>query len=175
MNQTAGVIEFSIAIIALIIIVSIIYLILERRKKKKVSKRFRKFTENHKAAKENLRAVPRVTVPRLLEVVLTLTDNEYFGLKAHALDMSLSGFSVKPEFPLKKLPLNTTVKNVLVITPINTFAIKEMKTVRIDHQVDRRLMAFHIEKIDEDQFESLKQFMAYLDEFLRKKHEEETT
>ncbi|UCH94680.1 MAG: PilZ domain-containing protein [Candidatus Aminicenantes bacterium] len=175
MNQSASVIEFSFAIIALVVIVSIIYVILERKKKKNIRKRFRKFSENHKAAKENLRAVPRVAVPGLLEVVLTLTDSEYYGLKARVLDMSLSGFSVKPDFPLKKLPLNTTVKNVLVITPINTFAIKEMKTVRIDHQVDKRLMAFHIENIDEHQFESLKQFMAYLDEFLRKKHEEETT
>jgi hypothetical protein len=174
MNNASGVMQFSIAIIALIVIVTIIYIILEeKRKKKNVTRRFRKFSEAHKVTKKNLRAVPRVTVPGALEVILTLTDNEYFGLKARALDMSLSGFSVKPDFPLRKLPLNAVIKNVLVITPINTFVIKEMKTVRIDHQIEKRLMAFHIENVDEDQFENLQQFMAYLDEFLRKKDEEE--
>jgi hypothetical protein len=172
MSQTSGVMEFSIAIIALIVIVSIIYMVMERRKRQTIRKNFREFSAAHKVSKKNLRAVPRVTVPSALEVILTLTDNPYFGLKASALDMSLSGFSVKPDFPLRKLPLNTILNNVLVVTPINTFVIKEMKTVRIDHQVDKRLMAFHIESIDEDQFENLKQFMNYLDEFLSKKNEE---
>jgi hypothetical protein len=167
--------QFSIGIIALIVIVTFIYTLLEKRKKKNVTRRFREFSEDHKISRKNLRAVPRVTVPRDLEVTLTLTDNEYSGLKAHALDLSLSGFSVRPDFPLRKLPLNAIIKNVLVITPINTFAIKEMKTVRIDHQIEKRLMALHIENIDEDQFENLQQFMAYLDEFLRKKDEEEAT
>jgi hypothetical protein len=172
MSQASGVMEFSIAIIALIVIVIIFYMVMERRKRQNIRKSFREFSAAHKVTKKNLRAVPRVTVPGALEVVLTLTDNPYFGLKACALDMSLSGFSVKPDFPLRKLPLDTILNNVLVVTPINTFVIKEMKTVRIDHQVDRRLMAFHIESIDEDQFENLKQFMNYLDEFLRKKNEE---
>jgi len=175
MNNASGVMQFSIGIIALIVMVTIIYIILEKRKKKNVTRRFRKFSEDHKETRKNLRAVPRVTVPSTLEVILTLTDDEYYGLKARALDLSLSGFSVKPDFPLRKLPLNTVIKNVLVITPINTFVIKEMKTVRIDHQIEKRLMALHIENVDEDQFENLKQFMAYLDEFLRKKDEEEST
>jgi hypothetical protein len=175
MNNVSGVMQFSIGIIALIIIVTVIYIILEKRKKKIVTNRFRRFSEDHKVSRKNLRAVPRVTVPSDLEVILTLTDNEYFGLKARTLDLSLSGFSVKPDFPLRKLPLNAVLKNVLVITPINTFVIKEMKTVRIDHQIEKRLMAFHIENVDEDQFENLQKFMAYLDEFLRKKDEEEAT
>ena len=107
-----------------------------------------------------------------MEIVLTLTDSEYFGLKARALDISLSGFAVIPDFPLKKLPLNVSLKNVFVVTPINTVVIREMKPVRIDHQVNRRLLAYHIEKIDGDQFENLKRFMGYLDNFL--KNEEET-
>jgi len=174
MNHSSGIMNFSIAIILLMVIVSIIYLILEKKKKKKIVNKFKKFSEDHQVTKKNLRAVPRIAVPASLEVILTLTDDEFFGLKARALDMSLSGFSVKPGFPLKKLPLNKIIKNVLVVTPINTFAVKEMKTVRIDHQIDKRLLAFHIESIDEDQFENLKHFMTYLDEFLRKKDEEET-
>ena len=172
MSQTSGIMEFSIAIIALVVLVSVIYMVVEKRKRKHLRQSFRKFSAEHKVTKKNLRAVPRVTVPTALEVVLTLTDNEYFGLKARALDLSLSGFSVKPDFPLRKLPLNAILNNVLVITPINTFVIKEVKTIRIDYQLDKRLMAFHIEAIDEDQFDNLKQFMNYLDEFLRKKDEE---
>lgn len=173
MNNVPGVMQFSIGIIALILIVTIVYIILEKIKKKNVTGKFRKFSENHKMSKKNLRAVPRVRVPRSLEVILTLTDNEYNGLRARALDLSLSGFSVKPDFPLRKLPLKAVIKNVLVITPINSFVIKEMRTIRIDHQIEKRLMAFQIENVDEDQFEQLQQFMAYLDEFLRKKNEEE--
>jgi hypothetical protein len=175
MNDVPGVLQFSIGIIALVVFVTIIYFILEKKKKKNATRRFRKFSEDHIVTRKNLRAVPRVTVPGDLEVNLTLTDNEYYGLKARALDLSLSGFSVKPDFPLRKLPLNAVLKNVMVTTPINTFVIKEMKTIRIDHQIEKRLMAFHIKNIDEDQFENLQQFMAYLDEFIRKSDEEEAT
>jgi hypothetical protein len=87
--------------------------------------------------------------------------------------MSYSGIAVKPDFPLKKLPLNVVIKNVLVVTPINTFVVREMRTVRIDHQVDKRLLAYHIEKIDGDQFENLKTFIAYLDKFLKEEENEE--
>jgi c-di-GMP-binding flagellar brake protein YcgR len=174
MNNVPGVMKFSIGIIALIVIVTIIYIILEKRKKKNITRQFRKFSEIYKVNQKNSRAVPRVRVPRSLEVVLTLTDNEYHGLKARAVDLSLSGFSVSPDFPLRKLPMKAVLKNVVVNTPINTFVIKEMKTVRIDHQIEMRLMAFHIEDVDEDQFENLQQFMVYLDEFLRKKDEKET-
>lgn len=168
MSNTTAVLAFSIGILVLIIIVSIVYVILENKKKKKVRKSFRNFSQDYKVSKKNMRAVPRVSVPEPLDVTLTLTDNDYFGLKARALDISLSGFSVKPDFPLKKLPLNLVVNNVLVVTPINTFVIKEMRTVRIDHQIEKRLMAFHILNIDEDQFDNLKQFMAYLDEFMKR-------
>ena len=175
MNNVSGVMQFSIGIIALNVLVTFIYIILEKRKKKNVTRKFKKFSENQEMTRKNLRTVPRVTVPGSLEVILTLTEDNYSGLKARALDLSLSGFSVKPDFPLRKLPLNAIIKNVSVITPINTFVIKEMKTVRIDHQIEKRLMAFHIEHIDEDQFEYLRQFMAYLDKFLQKKNEEEAT
>jgi hypothetical protein len=99
---------------------------------------------------------------------LTITGNDYFGLTAHTLDMSLTGFAVKPDFPLKKLPLNMIIKNAKVVTPINTFVIREMKAIRIDDRMDKRLIAFHIEKIDGEQFEKLKTFMSHLDHFLKK-------
>ncbi len=163
---------FAFVIVIIIIVVFFVYQVMERRKRKDIQARFRDFSQNFKVSKKNVRTVPRVLVPPQLEVVLTFTDDAYFGLKAYATDISLSGFSVRPDFPLKKLPLDLITKNVLVATPVNTFVIKEMKTIRIDHHVDRRLLAFHILKIDEDQFVILKQFMNYLDEFLKKRDDE---
>ena len=116
-----------------------------------------------------MRTVPRIAVPDSLDVALVFTGNEYEGLKAHAVDMSLSGFCVKPDFSMKKLPLHTLLTDTRVVTPASTFTVKAMKTVRIEQHQEKRLIAFHIEKIAEDQFDSLKKFMAYLDEFLKNK------
>jgi hypothetical protein len=174
-DKNEGVFIFAIVIVVIMILATIVFQLFERKKRKDLQNKFKSFSDSYKISKKNLRAVPRVLIPHPLGVFLTLTDDEYFGLKANAMDMSLTGFSVKPDFPLKRLPIDAIIKNVLVVTPINTFVIKEMKPVRIDHHIDRRLMAFHIEKIDEDQFESLKHFISYLDEFLKKKYEEERT
>lgn len=174
MSKTSGIIEFMVALAVVIILITLVYISREKKKKREIKNKFRKFTEDYRMSNKELRTVPRIAVPDSMEVILTLTDNDYFGLKAYAMDMSLSGFAVKPDFPLKRLPLNTRLKNVLVVTPINTFVIRVMRTVRIDHQVDKRLIAYHIEKIDGDQFETLKNFMAYLDTFLKKHEEDET-
>lgn len=173
MSQTGGIVEFTVFLAVVIILIALVYLSREKKRKREVKKKFRKFTENYQLSQQDMRTVPRITIPDSMEITLTLTDNEFFGLKAHAIDMSLSGFAVKPDFPLKRLPLKALLKNVLVVTPINTFVVREMRTVRIDHQVDKRLMAYHIEKIDGDQFEDLKTFIAYLDNFLKKNEEEE--
>jgi hypothetical protein len=173
MSKTGGIVEFTVFLAVVIILIALVYLSREKKRKREVKKKFRKFTENYQLSQQDMRTVPRITIPDSMEITLTLTDNEFFGLKAHAIDMSLSGFAVKPDFPLKRLPLNTLLKNVLVVTPINTFVVREMRTVRIDHQVDKRLMAYHIEKVDGDQFEDLKTFIAYLDNFLKKDEEEE--
>jgi hypothetical protein len=173
MSNSIVVLIFSAVLIAVVISVFVVFIKSEKKKKKTISKEFKTFSQTYQLPENNMRAVPRVTIPNSLDVVLTLTDNDYFGLRAYALDMSLSGFSVKPDFPLKKLPVNVLIHNVLVVTPINTFAIKEMKTIRIDHQIEKRIMAFHIVQIDEDQFENLKTFMAHLDEFIKQNNAEE--
>lgn len=168
MNNSTVVMAFTATLVGLVFIVIIIHVISERRKRKHLSKSFRSFSENYQTSQKELRAVPRVHIPEGIEVLMTLTDNDFFGLRARIIDMSLTGFSVKPDFPLKKLPLHAKTHNVLVVTPINNFAIKEMKTIRIDHHLEKRLLAFHIEQIDIDQFENLKRFMAHLDEFQSK-------
>jgi hypothetical protein len=168
-----GVVEFTIFLAVVIILIIMIHISREKKRKREIKTKFKKFSETYRLSHQEMRTVPRVTIPESMEIVLTLTDNEYFGLKACALDMSYSGIAVKPDFPLKKLPLNVVIKNVLVVTPINTFVVREMRTVRIDHQVDKRLLAYHIEKIDGDQFENLKTFIAYLDKFLKEEENEE--
>lgn len=173
-DQVNGIIVFTIVLAMAILLITLYYIIREKKKKKELKRKFKKYTENYRLSREELRTVPRVTIPADMEITLTLTDNAYFGLKARALNMSLSGFAVRPDFPLKKLPINVVLKNVLVVTPINTFVIREMRTIRIDHQVDKRLLAYHIEKVDGDQFESLKTFMAYLDGFLKDDEESRT-
>jgi hypothetical protein len=166
MSKLSGIVEFIILLAIVIVLITFIYIFQEKKKKKKIKKEFKKFTENHQLSKKEMRTVPRISIPESMEVILTLTDNNYVGLKAQILDMSLTGLGVRPDFPLKKLPLNIIIKNTSVSTPINSFIIREMQAIRIDHQVDKRLIAFHIEKIDGDQFENLKTFMTYLDSFL---------
>lgn len=172
MIDTIGVVEFTVFLVIIVVLISLFYVSLEKKKKREIERKFKKSAEDHQLSKQDMRTVPRIYIPDSMKIILTLTDDEYFGLKARALDISLSGFAVKPDFPLKKLPLNIIVNNVLVITPINTFVIREIRTVRITHQVDKRLMAYQVEKIDSDQLENLKAFIAYLDKFL--KDEEET-
>ena len=174
MDQSTSVIIFSVVLIAVVAGVIIIYNKLEKKKKKSITSSFRAFSETYKTNRQNMRAMPRMILPEQLDVILTLTDDKYFGLVARATDISLTGFSVRPDFPLKKLPLKASIKNVLVVTPINTFAVKEMNSVRIDHYLDKRLLAFHIRKIDDDQLENMKQFMTYLHEFMKSREAEES-
>lgn len=169
MNNAAGVLEFSLTIGGLIILLIVVHLFLEKKRKKDTGKKFKVFSEDFKLGGKKMRTVPRIAVPDSLDVVLIFPGGDSGGLKAHAVDMSLSGFCVKPDFSLKKFPMKTLSTNIQVVTPLNTFVIKEMKTVRIERRLGKRLIAFHIEKIAEDQFDSLKKFMAYLDEFLEQR------
>lgn len=171
MEKMNGVILFAGLLAVIIAAVIVFYILREKKKKKDIKKKFRKFSETYQLSQKDLRAVPRVTIPADMEIILTLTDDAYFGLKAHALDISLSGFSVKPGFPLKKLPINILINNVLVKTPTDTFVIRTMRTIRIEHELDKRLLAFHIEEIDGDQFDKLRTFMTYLDNFLKDEEE----
>jgi len=175
MSKLSGIVEFIVFLAIVIILITFIYIFQEKKKKKRIKREFKKFTENHQVSKKEMRTVPRISIPESMEILLTLRDKDYVGLKDFTLNMSLTSLAVKPDFPLKELPLNMIIKNSKLSTPINSFAIREMKAIRIDQQVDKRLIAFHIEKIDGDQFEKLKTFMTYLDHFLvmQGKNEEE--
>ncbi len=166
MSNLTGAVEPTVLIIILVILLVLLYILVEKRRRKSIKRKFRDFSENYDLSREDMRAVPRITIPDSLEVVLTFTRGKGPDLKAYVVDMSLSGFCVKPLFPLKKLALYSIVANARMVTPVNAFVIKEMKTVRVERQVRKGLIAFYIQQIEGDQFEELKKFMAYLDKFL---------
>ena len=167
-SKTNNLLIYIFIFIIVIITVLIIYGLREKKKKKDIRKNFRRFTESYQFSKNDLRKVKRIKIPNRLNVILTLTDNEYFGLKAKAIDISLKGFAVKPDYPLKLLPINTILNNVLVSTPINNFVIKRMKAVRTEHQIKKRLLAYEIVEIEENHKKELEKFVLYLDKYLNK-------
>ncbi len=156
-----------ILVIGVIGIVFWAYYLAEKRKKEKIRDSFKSFSEKKKIKQEDLRSVPRTILPELLNIVLTLTDESYFGLKSLAIDISETGFSVKPDFPLRKLPVNAVLNNVLVRTPINEFVIDKIKTIRYEHEIKKRLLAFEIIAIDENQKNKMLIFMNYLDNYMK--------
>jgi len=167
MNKLVSILGFIGFIIVIVVIVMVIYLIFEKKRKDKIKKEFKEFTTNFSLSDKDLRTVPRISIPESLEVIITFSYGKYEGLKSHAIDMSLSGIAVRPDFSLKKIPLNATLENVLVKTPVNNFSIRELKQARTENRAGKKLMAFNIVSIDEDQFEELKIFMSFLYKFLK--------
>ncbi len=167
MNKLVSILGFIGFIIVIVVIVIVIYLVFEKKKKDKIKKEFKEFTSNFSLSNKDLRTVPRISIPNSLEVILTFSYGKHKELKSYAVNMSLSGIAVKLDFSLKKLPLNATLENVSVKTPINNFIIKELKQVRIESRAENKLLAFKIVDISEDQFEELKSFMSFLYKFLK--------
>jgi hypothetical protein len=151
----------------LIGIVVFFYYSAERKKKEKIRNSFKNISKKQNVDYNDLRTVPRILIPELLGISLTLTDESYFGLKAFAIDVSGSGFSVRPDFPLRKLPIDTVLNNILVKTSINSFVIKKIRTVRYKHEIKKRLLAFEIISIDENQKKKLIDFINYLKDYLK--------
>lgn len=166
MDKLSGVMFFSLSIIGLILIFLFIYLRIERRRKTKLKDKFRSFSQNLDLSHGDLRAVPRIAIPQTIEVVLALTKRIDQDFRFFVLDISLSGFLAEPDFPPKKMPSDSILNQVTISTPINQFLIDEIKLLRIEQRLRKKVMAFRILKIDEEQFEELKMFIKYLDKFL---------
>jgi len=166
MEKIGSAVFLSVFIIGIVLIIIFIYLKLEKNKKKNIEDKFRTFSKNLDLPQSNLRAVPRISVPQSMEVIFTLNEKGHQGLKFFVLDISLSGFLVEPDFPSKKIPLNPVLGCVTITTPINHFLVKEIKLLRIEQRLKKKVLAFQIQKIDEEQFEELKMFIKFLDKFL---------
>jgi hypothetical protein len=157
---------FSLALILLILAIIFIYSLSEKKRKKKIKEKFRKYTESHALSGKNLRLFSRLIAPLDLDLQLTFTEPPFFGMKAQITDISLAGMALLPDFPLKKMPLDTVTHNVLVNTPINHFVLKAVRVIRIEHQPHKRLLAIHIDEIDSDQQDELSRFVIYLRGFI---------
>lgn len=166
MDKISSVLVFSIFIVGLMVAIISIYLRYERRGKKKLKEKFRTFTRNIDFPQSDLRAVPRISIPPSIEVVLTINDNKNKTLNFFVLDVSLSGFLVEPDFSPKKLLADSVLERVTITTPINRFMVNKIKLLRMEQRLKKRVMAFNIQEIDEDQFEELKMFIKFLDKFL---------
>lgn len=139
----------------------------EKRRKIQFKKSFKEFSLENSLTFRDLRAVPRVLIPENLDVTITFRSGKYSAQRAFVVDVSLSGFATRLSFGARKIGLNEEFTDVSVETPINTFAVKRLKAVRMEPQMEKRMMAFHIMDIDENQFAELKTFMAHLNKFLK--------
>lgn len=153
---------FTLALIGLLAAVVVLYLVLENRRKRRAVRQVRRGGEEPGREKRRL---PRQPVPEALAVVLTLTDSAFFGLAARAVDVSADGFAIRPDFPLKRLPLGLVLNNVLVNTPVNHFVVRRARTVRIEHHFQKRLLALRIDEMEEDQRREMDVFLNHLREF----------
>ena len=172
MEKLNSVVGFSSFLLVLLIVLVIFLLFYERKKKRELVQKFKRFSSNKPEASQNSRTVTRIRVPDSMEVVLDLVGENIKKTKAFALDLSLNGFSASVHFPSKRISPDMVFRNIRVTTPINRFSIKQLRLVRIEKRVTKILLAFHIKEIDEDQFDSLKVFLKYLDEFLSQKDDQ---
>ncbi len=160
---------YVILLVLLIMAVLVVHTLLERRRRRRMRSRFRNYSRgrqlNADPAAEQ-RQVPRLSIPPSIDVLLTLTDRNFFGYTARALDISASGLAILPAFPLKRIALNEAVHNVLVQTPVNNFIIREARLIRVEHQVQKRLLALSIVAMDDDQRAEMGSFISHLQGFL---------
>lgn len=165
--SVAGFIIFGVAMILLGIVLLQRW---EMRRKIQIKKSFRQYSMENNLTYKDVRAVPRVLIPENLDVLLLFSGQKNSSHKALVMDVSLSGFATRLSFGTRKVPLNEEFEDVLVETPINSFRVKRLKAVRIEPRIEKRMMAFQIVDIDEDQFAELKSFMAHLNNFLKKEN-----
>ncbi len=80
-------------------------------------------------------------------------------------NISLSGFAINPEFPLKKIPTGTELEDVMVKNPVETYKIKTIKSIMLHHDINKRLLGLKILSIGDPEFETHKNLLHYLEEF----------
>jgi hypothetical protein len=163
-SRHKGILFALMIFLLLVLLVAACYWVAESRRKSKFRQRFHRAAENSATPATEHRRTRRLAIPAALAVSLSFTEGEYFGLTGRVVDIGTQGFGLRPDFPLKRLPLHITVNNVLVSTPINTFMVKEARTVRIEHIPSKRLLGLEVVAMAEDQQLEMNRFMAYVKE-----------
>lgn len=155
--------------IASIFVLTIItILVLDRWNRRRVKRIFRSFSEKEASRlNRESRSVPRVSVPGPLDVFFHIQDERWKNRSGRVMDLSLAGLAVEPDFPLKKLPPDIELGDILVETPINRFMIEKVRAVRVEHQISKRILAFKILSVSEENFAEMKRFIIYLDAFAK--------
>ncbi len=157
---------FILFFLGLVLIFILVYIFIERKKKQNIKTRFRKFSENYQISGKDLRDASRVTVTDSLGITLSFTLTDQVRYESMVENISLSGFAVKPDSSIKKLPAGIEILNAKIKSPTLIYNINRLKIVRIDHQLSQRLMALNIVDINSDGFSSHKQLLSYLKKFL---------
>lgn len=157
----------ALAVLLLLALAMAGHLAMERRRRERIRRHFRRFNPPGPKPGSELRGGERLAVPAALHASVTLTDGEWFGLHGRITDISATGLGIKPDFPLKRVPLDVVLNNVLVNTPLNHFVIRQARTVRIEHQVQKRLLGLQLLAVDDDQRCELQRFQEHLHAFLR--------
>ncbi len=152
--------------ILLIVVIIIIYIYFERKKQQKLRQKFLKFSSTYQISVVEKRFSQRMPIPQFLNTEIMFTEGDYFGLRGTVIDISDSGLAIKPDFPLKKIPLQKTFENVILHTPLADIVLKKISSVRIEHQQNKRLLGLQIAELSQDQQEKFLSFLHYLRGFL---------
>jgi hypothetical protein len=163
MSENLGPTLLIAAVFALTIIAIIV---LDRWHRRRIKRIFRSFSEKEGSRlNRESRSVPRVSVPGSLDVLFRIRDDRWLDRCGRVADLSLSGLAVEPDFPLKKIPPDAELGMVEVETPINRFVLEKVRAVRVEHQISKRVLAFKILSVSEENFDEMKRFIVYLDAF----------
>lgn len=154
---------YNISVFLIVGVVTFLYYLFEKKNKKKIYDNY--IQHEFVTKKKNQRVSERILVPEDLDFMVTLTDPLFFSLKAKVVDISNSGLACKPNFPLKKLPVDIELNNLIMDTPDNSILIKKVKVVRLQHQPDKRILGFHILEIENEESEKLNNIALRLKDF----------
>lgn len=172
MDNINSLLIFIVGLILALATIFILQAYFEKRKRDLAKDRFREFTSKQRNISNEARAVPRVSVPDDLPINISMRTDIPDPLNGSVMDISLSGFAICPFFPLKKLALKTSVGPVEINTPNEMITVKRAEVIRIEHKLNKRLLAFKISDIENAQFNTLKQFIISLDKFTTHETEE---
>ena len=155
---------FAIIFFAFILFFLFFYLFHEKRKKKNLTEKFRRFSQNYEISNKEMRGAKRISIPHHLKIEITFTySNVQF--KGTIENISLSGFAINPEFPLKKISTGTILENIVVKNPVETYKINSIKSIMLHHDINKRLLGLKILSIGDSEFETHKNLLHYLEEF----------
>jgi hypothetical protein len=159
--------SISLFFIGIGVLVVILYLFYEKKKKEKIKARFRKFSKEYKSTHKEMRGAKRISIPESLDIEFFINSNELStSQKGVIINLSLSGFAIIPDFPLRKLSGGEILSDIRIKTPVFEYSISRVKNIRLEHDLNKRLLGFRIVDIGDQQFKMHKMLLHHLEEFI---------